>query len=237
MIKKAMILAMGLMLTVGAFAQGVIETVATVGTMTVPAMSMNIDTDAKLAQEAMRNRLKEAGLKTKNNEGYLAAIEQVFAEVSATPISFFAKVEEQGRRKNKVTVVTVCAIPTDLTQNQAVLMSALRSFLEGFPQYIERYQAQQNMEQEQGNLRKAEKAAASAASAVANIDQNIASMQSKIERLRAKIKECEDEIADLERKISREQNRRNEAQQRADEADNNVRATQNEVERYRQMAQ
>ena len=237
MIKKAMILAMGLMLTVGTFAQSVIETVATVGTMTVPAMSMNIDTDAKLAQEAMRNRLKEAGLKTKNNEGYIAAIEQVFAEVSATPISFFAKVEEQGRRKNKVTVVTVCAIPTDLTQSQAVLMSALRSFLEGFPQYIERYQAQQSMEQEQGNLRKAEKAAASAASAVANIDQNIASMQSKIERLRAKIKDCEDEIADLERKIAREQNRRNEAQQRADDADNNVRATQDEVERYRQMAQ
>ena len=242
--KKAMIVAMAMFLSAGAFAQSVIETVATVGMMTLPAQQISLDKDVKLVQEAMRGRLKDAGLKVRNNEGWMAATEQVFAEVAQSPISFFAKVEEQGKKKNKVTVVTICAMPTDMTQNQAVLTGALRSFLEGFPQYIDRYQAQMNMAQEQDNLKKAEKAAASATAAVASIDKNIESLQGKIadkrkeiEKLKAKIKECEQDIVELEKKIEKEGGKKSEAEKKADAAGENVKAVQGEVDRYRQMAQ
>ena len=242
--KKAMIIAMALMLSAGAFAQSVIETVATVGMMTLPAQQISLDKDAKVVQDAMRARLREANLKVKNNEGWMAATEQVFAEVAQTPISFFAKVEEQGRKKNKITVVTICAIPTDLTQNQAVLTGALRSYLESFPRYIERFEAQQSMEQEQENLKKAEKAAASATAAVASIDKDITSLEGKIadkrqeiEKLKAKIRDCEKEIAELEKKIEKQGDKKVEAEKKVEAADENVKAAQGEVDRYRQMAQ
>ena len=235
---------MALMLSAGVFAQTVNETVATVGSMTVPAVSIGLDNEVKQVQEAMRMRLKEAGLKTKNIDGYTAALEQVFAEVSSSTINFYVKVEEQGRKKNRQTVITVCAIPTDLTQNQAMLIASMRSFLEGFPAYINRYVAAQNMAQEQENLKKAEKAANSATAAVTTIEKSIASMQSKIvdkqkeiEKLREKISECESDIADLQKKIEREGSKKADAEKKASEANENVRAIEREVERYRQMTE
>lgn len=244
MIKKVMIVAMSLIMSIGAMAQSVTETVVTVGTLTVPAVTITMEQEVDLVQNAMRARLKEAGLKTTKSEGYVAALEQVFAEISASPISFFTKVEEQGRRNNKVTVVTVCAVPTDLTQNQSVLTAAVRSFLEKFPQYVDRFQSQKNLEQAMEVLKKAEKAAASAVSDVNSIDKGITQMQGKItdkrneiERLRAKIQECETEIAELEKKIEKERGKRSDAQRKVDEANAAVSAAQAEVDRYRQMAQ
>ena len=239
-----MIFAMALILSASSFAQSVIETVATVGMLTVPALQISIDRDSKLVEDAMKNRLKEAGLKTRNNEGYLAAIEQVFEEVSMSPISLFTKVETQGRKNNKMTVVTVCAVPTDLTQNQAVLGAALRSFVESFPQYIDRYQSQLELAARQETLKKAEKMVTSATSAVESIDKDIFSLQAKIadkrkdiEKYQQKIKDCEADIAELERKIEKAGGKKTEAQRKVDEANEGVRAAQEEVERTRQLAQ
>ena len=244
MIKKAMIAAMAVMLSVGAYAQSVIETVATVGMMTVPAVQISLDEDEKVVTEAMRTRLKDAGLKTRNNEGWLAAIEQVFEELSPSPISLFTKVETQGRKNNKLTVVTVCAVPTDLTQNQAVMNAALRSFLESFPQYVTRYKMQQNLVEQEENLKKVEKAAEKATAAVASIDKDIASLEAKIvakrqeiEKLEAKIEECKADIADLEGKIEKAGGKKNEAERKANAAGADVKAAQSEVERVRMMAQ
>jgi len=244
MIKKVMIATMAMMLSIGAFAQNVNETVATVGTMSVPAVTISLDNDVKLVQDAMAARMKEAGLKIKKIDGYNAALEQVFAEVSSSVINFYYKVEEKGRRNNRYTMVTVCAIPTDLTQNQSLLVSSMRSFLEGFPAYITRYVAAQNMAQEQANLKKAEKAAASASSTVASIDKKIASMQNKIvskqkeiEKLKGKIADCEKEIKDLQKKIEQEGNKKSNAEKKVSEANENVRAVESEVERYRQMSE
>lgn len=235
--KKIMIAAMAMLLSTGAFAQSVIETVAQVGMLTVPAQQMSIDKDAKLAEGAMRARLKEAGLKVRNNEGWIAAVEQVFEQVSPSPISFFAKIETEGRKSNKMTVITICAVPTDLTQNQAVLSAALRAYLESFPQYIDRYQAQLDLEAQEGNLKKAEKAAEKATAAVASIDKDIAAMQAKIDAKRQEISKLQSEIADLEKKIEKAGGKKSEAQRKASDADQNVKAAQNEVDRYRQMAQ
>ncbi len=244
MIKKIMIAAMAMMLSVGAFAQNVNETIATVGTMSVPAVTISLDNDVKLVQNAMTTRMKDAGLKLQKIDGYNAALDQVFAEVSSSTINFYYKVEEQGRRNNRYTVLTICAIPNDLTQNQAMLVSSMRSFLEGFPAYMNRYIAAQNMAKEQDNLKKAEKAAASATSSVVAIDKKIASMQDKIvskqkeiEKLKGKIADCEKEIKDLQKKIEQEGNKKSDAEKKVNEANENVKAVENEVERYRQLSE
>ena len=244
MIKKVMIAAVALVMSAGLMAQSVQETVVNVGAMTVPAFSITLEKDVKLVDGAMKARLKEANLKTKNSEGYVAVLEQVFEELATVPVSLYTKVEEQGKKKNKVAVVTVCATSTDLTIDQNTLKDNLRAFLTAFPKYVDRYEAKLNMEEQQEQLKKAQKVAASAASAVTSIEKSIASSENKIadkqkeiEKLKGKIKDCEKEISDLEKSIEKDKSKKADAEKRAAEAEEAVKAVEQEVERFRQMAQ
>ena len=245
MVKRFLVAAMAMMMTVGLWAQGVQETVVTVGELTVPALTMNFDkSDAKTVQEAVKMRLAEANMKTKTIEGYLAVAEQVIPELAAVPVTFYAKVAEQGKKKDKVTVLTVCVTTNDLTIDQNTLKANLETYLRGFPPYIDKYEASLIMAKEQENLKKAEKAAAAAASTVAGYEKSIASSQKKIadkrqeiEKLNAKIKECEQDIKDLEKSIEKDTAKKAEAEKKAAEADAKVDAAKGEVERYRQIAE
>lgn len=244
MIKKIVLAAVCVAMSMGVMAQSVQETVVTVGALTVPAYTMTIEKDAKLVEGAVKARLADAKLKTKNSEGYIAALEQVVPELATVPVSLYAKVTEQGKKKNKVTVITLCATSTDLTIDQNTLKDNVRTYLGGFAQYVDRYEASQNMAEQQERLKKAEKEAAAAAAAVTNLDKSIASSQKKIEdkrkdieKLHAKIKDTEKEIADLEKSIEKDRSRKTDAEKRVEEADSNVRAVQAEVDRYRGMAE
>lgn len=245
MFKRFLVAAMALIMTTGVMAQSVQETVVTVGELTVPALTMNFEkTDAKTVQEAVKMRMAENKLKTKTVEGYLAVVEQVIPEIAASPVSFYAKVTEQGKKKDKITVLAVCVTTNDLTIDQNLLKTNLETYLRGFRQYLDKYEASQIMAKEQENLKKAEKAAAAAASTVAGYDKSIASAQKKIadkrkeiEKLNAKIKECERDIKDLEKSIEKDTAKKAEAEKKASEADAKVDAAKGEVERYREMAE
>ena len=244
MIKKVMIAAMAMAMSFGLMAQSIQETVVTVGALTVPAYTMTLDKDAKLVEGAVKARLADAKLKAKNSEGYLAVLEQVVPELATVPVSLYAKVEEQGKKKNKVTVLTLCATTTDLTIDQNTFKDNVRTYLGGFVQYVTRYEASQNAAAQQEELKKAQKAAAAAASAVTGIEKNIASSQDKIadkkkeiEKLKAKIKDCEKDIADLEKSIDKDKEKKVDAEKRVAEANEAVKAVEKEVERYRSMAE
>ena len=245
MSKKILVAAMALVMAVNVMAQGVQETVVTVGERTVPALTMNFEkTDAKTVQEAVKMRLAEAKLKTKTVEGYLAVPEQVINEIAAVPVTLYTKVAEQGKKKDKVTVLTMCVITTDLTLDQNVLKANLEAYLRGIPPYIDKYEASLIMAKEQENLKKAEKAAAAAAADVAGYEKSIASSQKKIadkrqeiEKLNAKIKECEQDIKDLEKSIEKDTAKKADAEKKAAAADEKVNSVKGEVERYREMAE
>lgn len=245
MIKKVLVAAIAMAMSFGLMAQSVQETVVTVGGLTAPAFTMSIEkTDVKTVQEAVKLRFSDAKLKTKTIEGYLAVVEQVVAEIAPAPVTIYTKVTEQGKKKDKKVILTVCVTSTDLTIDQNVLKDNVRTYMAGFPPYIDRYEALKIMNKEQENLKKAEKAAAAAASEVAGYDKSIASSQKKIadkrneiKKLNDKIKQCEQDIKDLEKSIEKDQAKKAEAEKKAAAADEKVNSVKGEVERYREMAE
>ena len=244
MIKKVIALALAAFIGTSLMAQSVQETTAMVGEKTVTAYTVSLQKDVKMVQEAMNQRLKDAKLKTKKSEGYVAALDQMYAEISNATMSLYTKVEEQGKRKDKVTVVTVCAISNDLTISQNVINGNVRNFVEGFAQYVSKFEAGQQMEAEQANLKKAEKAAGKAAAVVTGLESDITKAQKKIEdrrkdieKYQQKIADCEKEIADLEKSIEKNTGKKAEAERKAEEANQNVKAVEGEVEKYRQMTE
>lgn len=244
MVKKVIALALAAFMGVNLMAQSVLETTAMVGEKTVTAYTISMQKDVKIVQEAMNQRLKDAKLKTKKSEGYIAALDQVFGEISQTSMSLYTKVEEQGKRKDKVAVVTVCAISNDLTISQSTINSNVRNFVQDFAQYVNKYEANLNMQAEQANLKKAEKAADKAAAVVTGLDKDITKAQKKIEdkrkeieKLQQKIADCEKEIADLEKSIEKNTGKKADAEKKANDAQQNVRAVEGEVEKYRQMSE
>ncbi len=243
---KKSILAFAMLALFGAnvIAQSVQEATVNVGALTVPAYTLNTNKDVKLVQEAMKQRLKDAKLKTKSVEGYVACQDVVIPEIATGTISLYTKVEEQGKKKNKVTVVTVCAVSNDLTIDQQNLRNNVRNWLNDFVPYIAKFEAGQNMEAEQANLKKAEKEADKAAAAVTGLEKDIASAEKKIadkreeiKKYEQKIKDCEKEIADLEKSIGKYNDKKSAAEKKVDEANQNVRAVEGEVEKYRQMSE
>ena len=244
MIKKLIALAFAAFVGTSLMAQSVQETTVMVGEKTVTAYTVSLQKDVDLVADAMNQRLKDAKLKIKKSEGYVAALDQVFAEISQTSMSLYTKVEEQGKRKNKETVVTVCAISNDLTISQNAINSNVRNFVQNFVQYVNKYEAGQNMATEQANLKKAEKAAGKAAAAVSDIENDITKAQKKIEdrrkdieKYQQKIVDCEKEIAELEKSIEKSSGKKVEAEKKSAEAQQNVKAAEGEVEKYRRMSE
>ena len=244
MIKKVIVLALAAFIGTSLMAQTVQETTTMVGEKTVTAYTVSLQKDVKMVQEAMNQRLKDAKLKTKKSEGFIAALDQVFTDISQNSLSLYTKVEEQGKRKDKVTVVTVCAISNDLTISQSAINGNVRNFVQNFVQYVNRYETGQQMEAEQANLKKAEKAAGKAAAAVTDLENDITKAQKKIEdrrkdieKYQQKIADCEKEIADLQKSIDKNSGKKAEAERKAEEANQNVKAAESEVEKYRQLSE
>ena len=244
MVKRITIVALAVLFGLNVSAQAVQETVVQVGTLKVPAYTLTIEKDVKMVQNALNQRFKDEKLKTRSVDGYNAVIDQLVADISTTPINLYTKVEEQGKKKNRVTVVTMCAITTDLTIDQNTMRSNVRLYLEGMIPYLAKYEANQNMQTEQKNLKQAEKAAAAAVATVNDLEKDIASDQKKIsdkkeeiQKLQNKIKDLEQDIRDLQARIEKNSGKKVDAERKVEEAQEGVNAKQGEVERYRQMAE
>ena len=240
MMKKVFTFAAAALMALGLAAQVPQETNAAIGDLTVPACTVSLQKDVKLVKGAMEQYLKEARLKTSNQQGYTVAVNQTVPSIAAEPVSLYTKVEKQ--KKN--TVVTLAVIGTDLTVDQTDLRDNAKSWLSDFVQYISRYEASQQMATEQKNLDKAQKAADKAAKAAAAIDkaiakdnQKIADKRKDIAKYQEKIKACEQDIKDLQADIEKQQKKKGDADAKVNAANQNVNAAQDEVDRYRQMAE
>ena len=245
MMKKVFSITAAVLMSLSLSAQVVIEeTAVKIGPITTPAYTATLNKDASLTQDAMKKRLKDAKLKTKSTEGYIASLEQVFSEISEVPVNFYTKVEQQGRRDSKTVTITVAAIPSNLTVDQAAMNANVRLFLENFITYVDKFEALKNMDEKLVELKKAEKLKANAISdlgdlekSIANDQQKIASKQKDIESLRQKISDYEKDIEKLESNIKRNNGKKSDAQDKINEADKNVKAIEAEVERFRELAQ
>ena len=235
MMKKLMILAAAAGLALGVSAQSVQPTTAVVDELSIPAYTISLQKDVKLVQQAMEQRLKDDKLKTKKSSGFVCAPAQVVPELGESPVNLYVKVEQQGKKKDAVAVVTVAALPSS---------EGVSRFLQNFAQYVTRFEAQQNLNAEQKNLEKAEKALSKATAAVASLDKTIQQKQDKIadrqkdiESYKQKIKDAEKDIEDLRADIEKAKSDKTGAQQTEAEAQKEVKRLEAEVLRYQQSAQ
>ena len=241
MIKKILLFSVALVFFASVKAQEVQATSAQVGPVTAPAYTVTINKDDKLVQNAMNQRLKEADLKTKKSEGYVACLDQLFAEIATVPINLYTKVERESKGK---TVVTVCVIPTDLTVDREVIHGNTKVFLESFVKYVDRYEARGKMEEEQENLKKAQKKLESAEASVKKIDntikdyqEDITDKQKDIEKYREKIADCEKDIKKLQDNIEKQQSKKADAEKEVEKARDDVNAVLKDVEKYRSLSE
>lgn len=239
--KKLLVLPALLLAFATAMGQDVKSKSVQVGTITAPGFTVTIQKNIDLVEDAMEQRLDEANLKTKKVEGFVAALDQLFAEIDSDPINFYMKLEKDGRQK---TEVIVCVIPTDLTADRKKMQENLRNFLQDFVQYVTKFEARNNMEAEQDNLKKAQKKHATAIGAVEKLDKNIQKDQDKIaekkkeiEKYKAKIAELQEDIKKLEASVAKSQDKKVDAQKNVEDAHSNVKSVQGEVEKYRSLSE
>lgn len=244
--KKIFTFAVAALMTLSLAAQSVTESTLQVGGLTVPAATVTLQKDPKMVQDAMIQYLKDSKLKPqKDDQGYYMCANAFIEEIAINDINFYTLVVAQGKKKNREAVVSVCALSSNLAMNDPTTMRAgAMRWLSGFASYVDRYEANLNMQAQQGNLKKAEKEAAKAAKAVADIDKRIAKDQKKIadkekdiKNYQQKIKDCEKDIKSLQADIDKAQGKRGEAEKKVDAANQNVNNVQGEVDRYRQMAE
>ena len=240
--KKTFLFLLAAALFASVSAQNVKETTAQYKDYTIPAFTVSVKQDKDLVTDAVQQRLKEAGLKTGKSSGYITAENQTFTEIYAQPIDFYAKIDEEGKKSNRVTVITFFAKSPNLSISQNELNLNVRRFAEGFPTYVDRYEAVQKVNGETKNLEKAQKAQAKAASALASIEKDITSDQKKIEKKEAeinkyqqKIDECRKDIEKLKSSIEKNKSKKNDAQERLKDADQEVKKVEMELNRYRQQ--
>lgn len=237
-------------MVMGIKAQVVNETTAQYKDYTVPAVTVTVKQDKDLAADAVIQRLKDAGLKTSKSSGFIVAENQLFTEIFSQPIDFFAKVDEQGKKKERVTVITFFAKSPNLTISQRELNANVRRFAETFPPFVDRYEASQRVNQESKNLNKAQKAQSKAVSSLAAIESDITSDQEKIAKKEAEIAKKEAEIQKIQQKIeelradidklnaniNKNSQKKSEAQSKVNEANQNVQSVEGELNKYRQQA-
>ena len=244
--KKALTLAVAAFMALSLAAQSVTESTMPVGGLTVPAASVSIQKDAKMVQDAMIQYLKDAKLKPqKDEQGYYVCTNAFIEEIAISDINFYTYVQSQGSKKNPEALVTVSALSSNLALNDPTTMREnAKRWLAGFVSYVDRFEANLNMQAEQSNLKKAEKEAAKAAAGVAAIDKKIAKNQKKIadkekeiKKLQQKIKDCENDIKKLNADIDKIQGKRGDAEKKVEAANQNVEQVQGEVDRYRQMSE
>ena len=244
MIKRILFLIVALIATISIMAQSINETSVQIGDFTVPAYTVSVNKDVDLVEKALKGRLKDARLKTTKSQGFVAALDQICTDLAANPINFYTKVEEQGRRNNKTTVITFCATPVDLSMDQNMLNNNVQRFLSNFVNYINRYEASENIDAEQKNLKKAQKAMESAAATLAAIQKDLDKTNEKIEDRQKEIDKYKEKIADLMKEIKSLQSdqqkatsKKAEAEKKVNETTNAVKAIEATIQQHRSILQ
>ncbi len=232
-------------------AQNIMDTVMNIGAQTVPAFMTSLTQDEKTVQNAMKDRLKEAKLKTTNAEGCLAVLGQVVPDIATVPINMYVKIDESGRRSDKVTVVTICAMPMNIADRVPEMNIYVRRFLENFIQRVNKAANLEMLEKEEKALKKATKEYNSSASDLAKIEKNIKSDEDKIasndkdiEKLQGKIKSLEDKIKSLEESnqklqasVSKNSEKKSDAEKKMKTAEEEMQSSQAKVDELRSKVQ
>lgn len=242
MAKKIILLALSIFMASQLGAQEIQDTNIHIGTQTIPGYIVTLPQDVKTVQNVVNQKLKDAKLKTTKSEGYTASLQQVVNEIATFPINLYVKVDEQGRRSEKVTVLMLCAAPMNIADR--ISETYVRRYVETLVKDVARQEATEMLAQEEKNLKKAQKDYKSANSDLEKMNKNIASDQEKIasnqkemEKLQSKIADLEARNKKLEDNVNKNTEKKGELEKKATELQTTMQETEKKVETYKMRLQ
>lgn len=239
--KKLFVLAIAALMVASLNAQEIREATVAIGSLNAPAYTLTLQKDKKVVQKALEQRLKDAKLKTKKSEGFEACLGVVFNEIAPTPINLYTKVDGNS----KSSVVTVCAMSTDLSANQQTINARVVNFLNSFTQYLTKREAAEQLVVAQSALKKAQKEQKDASSDLAKLEKSAEKSRKKIEALDKNIKKWQQSITDAEKDIQKYNHdiekatngKLPDAQKRVQDANKAVDEAQSTVDKWQKLAQ
>ena len=240
--KKVVFLTVAILLTGALKAQSIQDTVVRIGVQTVPGFYATISQDVKSAQEALKQKMKAAKLKTTNSEGYTASLGQVVPDLATVPVNLYVKIEEQGRRSEKATAITICAMPMNIADKVPDLNNYVRRYLEDLMKQTSRAEASEQLAASEKALKKAQKDYDNAVADLNKLDKElnknsdkIASNQKEIEKLQAKLKSLEEDNAKMQKTLDKSDEQKAKLQKTIDESNQELQKAQGEVDKWKGM--
>lgn len=244
MIRRIVLTVLSIMFMANLHAQEIKDTVVNVGAQSAPGYIATLSQEMNTVRDVMKKRMKDAGLKTTNSEGYTACLGQIVNDIATVPINLYVKVEEQGRKSDKTTVVTICAMPMNIADKVDNMNTFVRRYLENLIRDAEHQEALDQLNEEEKNLKKAEKEYNKAVSELESTNKSIKSSQDKIvsnkkniEKLNDKIKEYEEDNKKLESAIEKDNDRKSDAEKRVSETQGNLKEIEAKVNQMRARLQ
>lgn len=240
--KKLILLSISFLLFAGLQAQNIQDSVIKIGVQAANGFIATVPQDVKTVQSTLNQKLKNAKLKTTKVEGYTACLEQVVPEIATFPVNLYVKIEEQGRRSEKVTVISICAMPMNVSDH--VSDSYVRRYLEEIIKQAGREEALEMLAQEEKNLKKAQKEYKNASSDLEKMNKNInsdqdkiASNQKDIEKLQSKIKDLEEKNQKLESNVTKNTEKKSDLEKKTTELQSSIQELEKKIETYRARVQ
>ena len=240
MIKKTFFFTVAFLVVATISAQTIQETTLKIGVQNVPGFVAQVPQDIKTVQEAVKQKLKASKVRTTTSQGYTAVLGQTIPEIADVPLNMYLKVEEQGKRDNKVTTITICAMTMNIADIVTGLHGKINSYLEDIVNQCNRIEASAMLSNEQKNLKKAQDSHEDATDKLEKLrkstlknQERLTANQNEISKLKARIKDLEDENADLQKAIDKAIEAEPQLQQNIDDAAKAVQQSQEKVDQHR----
>ena len=229
----------GIIATTAVMAQTINSTSVQIGDIAIPAFTITVPQDEDLVEDALKQKFKEAKVKTTKAHGYVAVIGQTFGAIGSSPVNFYTKLEGAGRRGKQGTTITFAAMASDVSVNQELVSSNTRDALSEFAQYVDHYEASQLLEEEQKKVQKAQKNLESAQKKAEGLAKDMEKAQSKISskkddivKLNNKVTDIKKEITSLESEIRKTTEKKAEIDKQVEEAAQQLKNAQAEMQKY-----
>ncbi len=242
--KKFLILTASFLMTLGLCAQNIQDTTVNIGAQTVPGFFATVSQDTKTVQDVLKQKFKAAKLKSSNSEGYTAVLGQTIPEIATVPVNLYVKIGDMGRRSDKVTTITICAMPMNIADKVPDIKNYVRRYLEDIIKQATRQEAAVALATAESTLKKAQKNHDSAVSDLTKLNKSlqkdqdkIAANQKEIDKLQSKVNNLEENNASLKKSIEKNNEQKAKLEKDIEQTNQTLQNAQSEVEKYRSLAQ
>ena len=235
---------MSLFLIAGLKAQNIQDTVVNIGAQNVPGFLATVKQDVKTVENSFKQKVKAAKLKTTSSNGYDAILGQIVPDIATVPVNLYIKIADQGRKSDKVTTITICAMPMNIADRVPDMNNYVRRYLEDIIRQASRQEAAEALASAEADLKKTQKSHDNAVSDLNKLNKTIqkdqekmASNQKEIEKLQAKINGLQETNTSLQKSLDKNTEQKAKLEKNIEESTEKLQKEQSQVEEYRKLAQ